>query len=274
VPSLSVSVSGPEGPTDDFGAWFEALEARHRQSLTFAEIRRALQALSSLYVERRGRLGAGAALESAGKRAAFALYYGPLHFLLVREIVRAVGAGAHPLARLLDLGCGTGTAGAAWALELEKAPCVEAIDRSGWATSEARWTLRAFGLRGDTSRADLLSVPCPRPPAGYLAAFTVNELDDAGRASLLVRLREAAKGGASVLIVEPISRRIAPWWSAWSAAFRELGGRADEWRFRVPLPETLRLLDRAAGLDHRELRGRSLYVGSRPTPSASATRLM
>jgi magnesium-protoporphyrin O-methyltransferase len=98
---------------DPFAAWLDALEKRHLRDLTFAEVRRALQALSSLYVERRGRLASGAALESAGKRAAFALYYGPLHFLLVRAIVRALGAAVARPARVVDLGCGTGAFGVA-----------------------------------------------------------------------------------------------------------------------------------------------------------------
>ena len=76
---------------DRFAAHYEALEARHLAELTFAEVRRALQALSSVYVERRGRMAEGAVFDGAGKRAAFALYYGPMHFLLVREIVRALG---------------------------------------------------------------------------------------------------------------------------------------------------------------------------------------
>ena len=74
---------------DAVGRWLAALEARHLRDLTFAEVRRALQALSATYVQQRGRLPGGAALEGAGKRAAFALFYGPLHFLAVREVVRA-----------------------------------------------------------------------------------------------------------------------------------------------------------------------------------------
>ena len=62
--------------------------------VTFAEISRSLRALSSTYVERRHKLREGAALAGAGKRAAFALFYGPLHFLLIREIVRALPAAA------------------------------------------------------------------------------------------------------------------------------------------------------------------------------------
>jgi hypothetical protein len=42
--------------------------------------------------------------------------------------------------------------------------------------------------------------------------------------------------------------------------FRGVGGREDTWRFPVTLPEPLALLDRAAGLDHRELTGRSLWL--------------
>ena len=57
-----------------FATHYRDLEARHLSELTFAEVRRGLQALSSLYVERRERLADGAALDGAGKRAAFALY--------------------------------------------------------------------------------------------------------------------------------------------------------------------------------------------------------
>ena len=37
------------------------------------------------------------------------------------------------------------------------------------------------------------------------------------------------------------------------------GDGLDEWRFAVDLPPLVRLLDKAAGLDHRELTLRSLY---------------
>jgi len=72
--------------------WLQALEARHFSDLTFQEVARSLRALSSTYVERREGIREGAALSGAGKRAAFALFYGPLHYLLVREIVRAIDA--------------------------------------------------------------------------------------------------------------------------------------------------------------------------------------
>ena len=79
---------------------------------------KAVRALSARYVERRAGLADRSPLDSAGKRAAFAAYYAPLHFLTTREVVRASGAAsADSIDRILDLGCGTGAASAAWALE-------------------------------------------------------------------------------------------------------------------------------------------------------------
>ena len=242
--------------TDPFPAWFDALERRHLETLEFREVRKALQALSSLYVERRGRLGTGAALDSAGKRAAFALFYGPLHFLLVRSIVRELKAATPPPRAILDLGCGTGAASAAWALECVPPPTVEGIDVSGWAADEARWTYGRMGLSGQARRGDLARVAVGERGKAVVAAFTVNELDAAARDALRDRLLEH---GGPILIVEPLARGVAPWWSEWDAAFRAGGGRTDEWRFRAELPPRLKLLDRAAGLDHSQLTARSLF---------------
>lgn len=250
-----------EAASDPFSAFHHALRARHLATLTFSEVRRALQALSSVYVERRHRLADGAALDGAGKRAAFALYYGPLHFLLVRHIVRALGPAVRRPRLILDLGCGTGTAGAAWALDCASPAAVEGVDTSGWAVAEAHWTLRQLGLRGRCHRGDATKAALPVRPAGILAAFTVNELDEGGRELLLPRLVEAAGKGSLVLVVEPLSRRTSPWWPAWARAATAAGGRADEWRFSAVLPEKLALLGRAAGLETRELLGRSLLLG-------------
>jgi hypothetical protein len=71
---------------------------------------------------------------------------------------------------------------------------------------------------------------------------------------------EAARRGAAVLVLEPIARRAVPWMESWRAAFEAEGGRADAWRFPAELPEVLARLDHAAGLDHRELTARSLWL--------------
>src|SRR5262245_24187988 len=99
---------------DAFDTWIHDLETRHLSELRFAEVSRALRALSSTYIERRRTIHHGGALAGAGKRAAFALFYGPLHYLIVSEVVRRLEADAARKSVLLDLGCGTGASGVAW----------------------------------------------------------------------------------------------------------------------------------------------------------------
>ena len=225
-----------------------------------------MRALSSTYVERRGRLGEGAALSGAGKRAAFALFYGPLHYLLTREIVRALPGALSAMSptaaapMLVDLGCGTGAAGAAWAGAYASPPRILGIDRHPWALAEAAWTYRTLGLDARTRQADAAAAPLPKPPALVLAAFAMNELPDASREAFLERLIVRAGGGDRVLIVEPLAGFVARWWGRWRNTVVAAGGRADEWRVRVELPPIVAKLDRAAGLNHRELTGRSLWI--------------
>jgi hypothetical protein len=252
---------------DRFDRWVAGLEARHLAALTFPELSRALRALSSTYVERRSRIGRGGALTGAGKRAAFALYYGPLHYLLVRLIVQGLPDAARTRSTIVDLGCGTGAAGAGWASACTQSPRVVGIDRHPWVLGEAARTYAAFGLRADVRQGDVGTVALP-PQSSLVAAFTVNELQDAPRDALLSRLIARARGGDQVLVVEPMSRRVVPWWSRWTEAFAREGGRADEWRFRPALPSIVSKLDRATGLRHTELTGRSLWLSSAPRESA------
>ena len=239
--------------------WLASLEARHFSDLTFQEVSRSLRALSATYVEKRDTIHEGAALKGAGKRAAFALFYGPLHYLLLREIVRALGASALSRATLIDLGCGTGAAGAAWA-EISEPSQVIGVDIHPWALSEAAQTYREFGLHAKTVRADVTSFKLPKPPAMILASYTVNELRESDRAALLPRLLERAANGDRVLVVEPLARSAARWWNTWADAFVAAGGRSDEWRFPADLPPLVAKLDRAAGLKHTHHTGRSLYI--------------
>lgn len=248
---------------EPFDFWYAALQERYLADLSFREARRAIQALSTLYVENRRRLEDRSPLDTAGKRAAFAAFYAPLHFLLVRLLVRALKAEQPAPSRIFDLGCGTGAAGAAWAMEASDPPVILGVDQNPWAAREAGWTYRMLGVRGNARRADFQHVRFAGRQTAILAAFAVNELGSQLRSRLLIRLRNAATRGAAILIVEPISRRAAPWWGEWEAAFRAMGGRSDQWRFSGELPETLQAMDQAAGLDHRLLTCRSLW---RPLP--------
>ena len=245
-----------------FDAWLAALETRHLANLTRSELTRALRALSSCYVERRGKLAEGAALDGAGKRAAFALFYGPLHFLTIDAIVRALGAHQRPIRTIHDLGCGTGVGGAAWALASVTPTSIAGIDRNSWAVAEANWTYEKLGLRGVAKAGDLgrLDTVSRFPHSAILLAYAVNELPDASRATLLTKVVAAVEQGQTVLIVEPIAKRDRPWWPAWASRLGAAGASEREWRFPADLPPLLRDLARGAGLDPRELTARTLTV--------------
>jgi SAM-dependent methyltransferase len=251
-------------PSAVFTDWMNALEARHLSELRVQEVTRALRALSARYVARRGE-ALQRSLDTNGKRAAFAMYYAPLHFLATDQVVRALGAHLPPPGSILDIGCGTGAAGAAWAVAAGGTPDLTGVDRHPWAVDEARWTYKVLGLNGRARQGDVARLPVHRGGSAIVAAYVLNELPGPLRASLEGALADAAGRGARVLIIEPISRSISPWWDATASRLASAGGRADEWRFDVDLPPMLRLLDKAAGLDHRELTARSIYV---PGPEA------
>jgi hypothetical protein len=244
---------------NDVDGWLAALEARHLANLTRPELTRALRALSSCYVERREKLTSGAALEGAGKRAAFALFYGPLHFLTVSAVVRAMLAHEVSLDTIADLGCGTGVGGAAWAAACARPPAIAGVDRNTWAVQEATWTYKALGLRGHAKTGDVVrSYPADAPKTAVLLAYTVNELPADTRAALLERVVKTVRAGSRLLIVEPIARGVTAWWPEWTSRLGADGARADEWRFPAKLPPLTRQIAKGAGLDPRELLARSI----------------
>jgi hypothetical protein len=255
-------------------AWLDALVARHTASLTRPEFLKAVRALSARYVESRGRLPDRSPIDSAGKRAAFAAFFAPLHFLTARQIARALAAApSDPDGAIVDLGCGTGVASAAWALERAARPPIRGTDLHPWVLPEALWNWRQLGLRGTARRGDLVGI------AEQLAAnkraetlegttvmlgWSVNELDAASRGRLRVALTRAATRGARVVVIEPIARSVSPWWDEWVAGFAAPGGpgRADDWKFDVALPSALERLNEAAGFSTRALSARTIV--SRP----------
>jgi len=248
--------------SEPFDRWISALETRHLAELTPSEVARALRALSSTYVERRRSISRGA-LSGAGKRAAFALFYGPLHYMIVRHIAMELGRATRrtPTARtIIDLGCGTGAASAAMACAWTPPPDVLAIDCHPWALEQAAWTFRAFGLKARVRRADMTAFIPPDGRAVILAAFALNELPAPDRDLLVPRLIARAARGDALLVVEPLARGAAPWWNKWADVVLQSGGRVDEWRFRCALPPVVARLDRAAGLRHDELTARSLSI--------------
>jgi SAM-dependent methyltransferase len=246
--------------TDIFSEWLAGLEARHLADLRVPEVTRALRALSSAYVERRQALARGAALDSAGKRAAFALFYAPLHFLITQHVVTQLNAHAPAPSTIADLGCGTGAAGAAWAVAARRTPRVIGLDRHPWAVEEARWTYRQLRVDGHARQGDAARFRPPRGPADIIAAYLLNELSDTARDGLVQTFVDAARRGSRVLILEPIARAVAPWWNDVATRAAAVGARTDEWRIALDLPPLVAKFDEAAGLDHREVKARSLFI--------------
>ena len=251
----------------DIEAWMEDVRSRFTRDLSTPEFLKAVRALSARYVERRDTLGRRSAADSAGKRAAFAAFFAPLHFLTTQAVVRQLDAARRPVETIVDLGCGTGVAGAAWALAFPRRPRIVGIDREGWALDEAARTWRALGLEGRTKRADigrpLSSLVTPffrHPPAtGIVLGWSANELTGAARAALLPDLVALAERGASLLVIEPIARTAVPWWDDWSRTWTRAGGRSDLWKLNEPLPSSLAVLSESAGFRREGLTARTLW---------------
>ena len=260
------------GPDPLVDAWLASVLARHRQAYSPAEFLKAVRALSARYVERRAQLPQHSPTDSAGKRAAFAAFFAPLHFLTVRAIVAASGQSQAPLDHVFDLGCGTGAAGAAWASAVSPAAAVTGVDRQGWCLDEARLTWRAFSLSGRAVRGDLLvsaerlmrdTAIKRRSLVGVVLGWSANELDAPVRTRLLPVLTNLARAGHPLLIIEPLARGITPWWDEWAAALAPSGAHAQDWKFDVELPPALAAIDEAAGFRREGLGARAIVLRSR-----------
>ncbi len=246
-------MSPPQPPAPARTArYLDALLNRHLKDLKFGELTRALRALSTGYVEKREERGLARALDGRGKRAAFALYYGATHFLaadvLVRDLDLGFSFGGPGRAVILDLGCGTGVCGAAWALGSKNPTSLIGADRSSFALHEARWTYQTLRVKGETSRSITEALDAGRRPEGIVIGWTLNELDDAKRDLIAERVLPWVLKGSRLLVIEPVSKRVAPWWDAWTKRFPVERCSVLEKKLTLDLPPKIALLARSAGL--------------------------
>ena len=102
----------------------------------------------------------------------------------------------------------------------------------------------------------------PRIPAGgiIVAGWSLNELEAPDRIGVLERLYPHLQKGAGLLVLEPLSRRVSPWWSAVVGELERVGGREAELTGPLPSVEWIQRLDQATGLDHRRAKCRGLWV--------------
>lgn len=249
-------------------AWLKALEQRHLANLTRQEFTRAVRALSARYVERRSQLPDRSPLDSAGKRAAFALFYAPLHFLTTQAALERLGVRTD-LTTLVDLGCGTGVCSAAWALLHDTSPSITGVDANAWALEEARWNWRAMGLNGRTVRGDLVATAkgllrhsdAALGRTGVIAGWAVNELDTPARAQVLDVVDQLLDRGVTLVILEPLARGVTPWWDEWEARLAPRGVHAGDVKADVTLPAPLDSFSDAAGFRKKELGVRVMTAG-------------
>ncbi len=257
--------------------WLVALEQRHLANLTRQEFTRAVRALSARYVERRGQLPDRSPLDSAGKRAAFALFYAPLHFVTAEVALNAVGARTD-LTALVDLGCGTGVcaaawARAAWATPPGTPPSITGVDANAWALDEARWNWRTLGLRGHAVRGDMLTTArgllrqtnAALATTGLIAGWAINELAKTDRDQLLDVLDQLLERGATLVVLEPLARGVAPWWDEWAARLSSRNVHERDVKAEVDLPASLGSFSDAAGFRKKELGVRVMSTASSRT---------
>ena len=248
-----------------FDTWIHDLETRHLSDLRFAEVSRALRALSSTYIERRATIHHGAC---AGRRRETRRVCPVLRSPSLLDRQRKSSAAWTPACRTQP--CWSISA-AARAPRERHGPQQDstsrqaiAIDRNPWAIAEAAHTYRHFGVRVRTQ------------PGRYGFGHVAGCGGSAGRilrsmsclATLAIACSTASSSAPPAAMpsssIEPVARTVAPWWSAWQSAF------CSRWRTRrtngasaPQLPDIVAKLDRAAGLDHRELTARSLWIPAR-----------
>jgi hypothetical protein len=245
-----------------FDTWYEALEQRHLAHLTFQEVRKAVQALSQVYVQKRLSLKKGADLNTQGKRAAFALYYTPMHVAVAHHILQSLQVPTLPSGHhLYDCGCGTGAGALAWALHNQAHKGhVHAYDLHRWVLQEAAWNFGFFNIDAHTYVKDITRIPFKPNPQAIVSAYTLNELEESQRNTVTDTFLHHAQQGAHVLVIEPISNQTSPWWNEWEKRCIPYGGTTHTWRFQNPLPQRWKLMDKAAGLDHAVLTAKSMYL--------------
>ncbi|MEC8425611.1 MAG: class I SAM-dependent methyltransferase, partial [Myxococcota bacterium] len=232
--------------------------------LRFSDVRRAVQALSTLYVQKRagGRLDKRAG-DGAGKRAAFASYYAPLHFMATAAAAASLGVTeCEGVQEIHDLGCGTGAVGAAMARLLPGAPRISGIDANTTAVAACRRTFAALGVRG-RARVGRLPAAMPRLRKGALAVagWSLNELTPRDRDAVLDAVGSGVSRGSGLLVLEPLSTRVVPWWPRLQRRFPE--ARLLELRAPVERPDWVARLDDATRLDHRDATCRALWLPPR-----------
>ena len=258
------------GENRRFNQWLAALEARHLRDLTFSEVARALRALSSIYVERRRqprlRRRPDRSRQARGVRSVLR----PDSSFDRAWRRRRTPHGGRAESDNPGFGVWDGSGWRGLGRRVRQIASGPRRRQTPWALSEARRTYDEFGLAARVRRVDLGEFALPPQPLSLVAAFTLNELTDSARDALLTqalnRGRDYRDRGNrprepnQLLVVEPVAGFVAPWWDRWKEAIAVSRRAIGRVAFPRRPPPLVAKLDRAAGLDHRVLTARSLWL--------------
>ena len=74
-------------------------------------------------------------------------------------------------------------------------------------------------------------------------------------------LDQLLQRGATLVVLEPLARGVAPWWDEWAARLAPRGVRENDVKAEVDLPAPLDAFSDAAGFRKKELGVRVMYSG-------------
>lgn len=165
----------------------------------------ALREISSAYVSHLSGTRLASPIDSAAAAAAYALYYTPINAAKILHFAKLFRCRNAPL-RVLDLGCGPGTAGLALLASLEQQLMLTCVERSEPMRALAKQLLASFPATkplGGLVMQETLEGIAERSFDIVVAANVFAELDQATAASTLEILARAVGTSGYLVLLEP-----------------------------------------------------------------------
>jgi SAM-dependent methyltransferase len=165
----------------------------------------ALRGISSAYVSHTSGTRLSSPIDSAVAAAAYALYYTPINAAKILHFTELFHCRTEPL-RVLDLGCGPGTAGLALLASLKNQLALTCVERSTPMRTLAKQLLSSFPSAKPLGELVIRETLEGIPQESFdivIAANVFAELDDATAESTLGILARAVSTSGYLVLLEP-----------------------------------------------------------------------